>query len=117
MRLINADALIKFFKENSNGDYTEWFLDNIEDAIKYAPTIQRDGWVSVDDRLPEIKDDSVLAHFENGSIESVHIQDYFKPITNGFDDDGNQIYTLWYLHSAPIVTHWQPLPAAPTDKE
>jgi hypothetical protein len=49
MRLIDADALIKYFKENSNGDYTEWFLENIEDAIKDAPTVQREGWVSLTD--------------------------------------------------------------------
>lgn len=43
MRLIDADSLIKCFKENSNGDYTEWFLENIEDAIKDAPTVEREG--------------------------------------------------------------------------
>lgn len=70
-------------------------------------------WISVDDRLPELKDDSVLAHFENGSIETIHIEDFFKTITNGFDADGNQLYTKWYLHHEPKVTHWQTLPAAP----
>jgi hypothetical protein len=46
MRLIDADALLEYFKDNSNGDYTEWFLENIEDAIKDAPTVQREGWMS-----------------------------------------------------------------------
>lgn len=70
-------------------------------------------WISVEDRLPELKDDSVLAHFENGSIETIHIEDYFKPITNGFNANGEQIYTKWYLHHNPLVTHWMPLPTPP----
>lgn len=108
MRLIDADALL----ENV---YTFMDGEEVINIITNAPTVQRDGWVSVEDRLPELKDDSVLAHFENGSIETVHIEDYFKPITNGFDEDGNQIYTKWYLHSNPLVTHWKPLPEPPKE--
>jgi hypothetical protein len=69
-------------------------------------------WISVDDRLPELKDDSVLGYFaDNGSIETIHIEDYFKYITNGFDKNGTQLYTRWYLHQ--VVTHWMPLPPPP----
>jgi hypothetical protein len=71
------------------------------------------GWVSVEDRLPESKDDGVLVHFENGSIETVHIQDYFDDITAGLDDDGNQMYAKWYNSHNPRVTHWQALPPPP----
>ncbi len=67
-------------------------------------------WVSVDERLPELKDNSVLAYFDHGSIDMVHIQDYFAPITNGVVD-GEQQYTCWYLKQG--VTHWQALPPAP----
>lgn len=73
----------------------------------------QDNWISVDDRLPEIKDDSVIAHFSNGSIETVHIEDNFKDITCGFDDHGNQLYTQWYLSAG--ITHWQPLPTPPKE--
>ena len=73
-------------------------------------------WISVDDRLPESKDDSVLAYFsENGGIDMVHIQDYFDDITNGVDDDGNQLYTKWYISQG--VTHWMPLPQPPEASE
>lgn len=113
MRLIDADALLEAI--GNTWEYANPM--SIIDLITNAPTIQREGWVSVEDRLPELKDDSVLAHFENGSIETVHIEDYFKPITAGYDTEGNQIYTKWYLHHIPKITHWQPLPAAPTETE
>lgn len=69
-------------------------------------------WISVEDRLPEIRDDSVLAYFENGSIETIHIQGFFEDIGNGIKN-GVQQYTKWYLHSNPKVTHWMNLPEPP----
>ena len=72
-------------------------------------------WVDVNDDLPESSDDSVIVYFsETGSIETVHIQDYFDDITNGFDDNGDQLYTKWY--KSQKVTHWMPLPPAPVGK-
>jgi hypothetical protein len=69
-------------------------------------------WINVEDRLPELKDDSVLGYFaDNGSIETIHIEDYFKDITDGFDEKGKQLYTKWYLHQR--VTYWMPLPPPP----
>ena len=69
-------------------------------------------WISVDDGLPELKDDSVLGYFSNnGSVEMIHIEDYFQDITDGFDENGQQVYTKWYLHQA--ITHWMPLPLPP----
>ena len=72
-------------------------------------------WISVKDRLPESKDDSVLAFFgEQRSIDMVHIQDYFDDITDGLDENGNQRYTKWYIHQG--VTHWMPLPEPPKEE-
>ena len=67
-------------------------------------------WISVKDSLPISKDASVLVHFANGSIESVHIQYYFDDITNGCID-GVQQYSKWYITAE--VTHWMPLPEPP----
>lgn len=70
-------------------------------------------WISVDDRLPELCDDSVLAVFPNGGIDMVHIEDYFLDITCGFDEQGEQMYTKWYISQG--VTHWMPLPDPPVN--
>ncbi|HFG7032431.1 DUF551 domain-containing protein [Acinetobacter baumannii] len=70
-------------------------------------------WISVEDQLPEIADASILAHFQSGSIETVHIEDWFKDITSGVDDDGNQRFTKWYLKASNTITHWMPLPEPP----
>ncbi len=71
------------------------------------------GWISVNERLPEIRDDSVLAYWQgNGGMDMVHVEDFFGDITNGRDENGNQKYTKLYLSHG--ITHWQPMPEAPT---
>ena len=68
-------------------------------------------WIKCKDKLPELKDDNVLAYFsETGSIETVHIEDYFQDITAG-RIDGVQMYTKWY--QTVNITHWMPLPIPP----
>lgn len=70
-------------------------------------------WISVEDRLPEICDASVLVYFpQYQSIDMVHIEDYFKDITAGIVD-GVQQYTKWYI--AQGVTHWMQLPEVPNE--
>lgn len=72
-------------------------------------------WIKCSERLPELKDDSVLAYFGNGGIDMVHIEDYFGDITAGVDIDGKQLYAKWYLRQG--ITHWQPLPEPPGESE
>lgn len=72
-------------------------------------------WISVEEKLPEITDASVLAHFQNGSIETVHIEDWFKDITDGLDEAGIQTFTKWYLKASNTITHWMSLPEAPIE--
>ncbi len=71
------------------------------------------GWISVNERLPEIRDDSVLAYWQgHGGMDMVHVEDFFGDITNGRDENGNQKYTKLYISHG--ITHWQPMPEAPT---
>lgn len=45
MRLIDADALLEALKDN---DINDWFSkDFLFETITNAPTVQREGWVSV----------------------------------------------------------------------
>ena len=70
-------------------------------------------WINVESRLPELADDGVLVYFSStGAVETVNIEDYFRPITDGLDESGNQKYVLWATSQG--VTHWMPLPEPPT---
>jgi hypothetical protein len=81
-------------------------------------------WIRCSERLPELKDDSVLAYADGtsvhagdhawpkGGMDMVHIQDYFGDVTCGVDPAGTQLYTQMYLSRG--VTHWQPMPVPPT---
>lgn len=105
---IKAGAYIEVDKANYYGFSSTKQLEAFRQAV-IADFVSKQ-WISVEDALPELEDDSVIAYFSNnGSIEMVHIQDSFKDITNGFDDEGNQLYTKWYLSQS--ITHWMPLPA------
>ena len=68
--------------------------------------VRMTAWNACEDELPALFDGSVLVHFANGSIETVHVEDYFKEIRNGVDENGEPKWSRWYLHSDPAVTHW-----------
>ncbi|HAV5336646.1 TPA: DUF551 domain-containing protein [Acinetobacter baumannii] len=90
-------------------------IDRLRAELEKAKAQAVPEWISVDVKLPEIADASVLAHFQNGSIETVHIEDWFKDTTSGFDEAGNQTFTKWYLKASNTITHWMPLPEAPIE--
>ena len=73
-------------------------------------------WIPCTESIPELSDRLVLVYFsETGSIETVHVEDYFAPITAGFDENGNQKYARWYEDLK--VTHWMELPGPPITKD
>lgn len=65
---------------------------------------------SAEDILPTIGDYSVLVVFENGSKETVHVEDFFGDITSGMNEDGSQRYSKWYIGHNPKLTHWAYIP-------
>ena len=89
---------------------------NITNELAKFAELQQTQWIACNTELPKLGDYSVLVYFsENESIDMVHVEDYFKDITAGHDEKGNQAYTKWYMWQK--VTHWMPLPSPPTDKE
>lgn len=76
------------------------------DAIREL--IQAGRWISVDDAIPALGDYSVLARFPNGSEETIHVEDYFKDITNGLSESGEQLYSKWYKGQG--ISHWRSIP-------
>ena len=61
-------------------------------------------WISIEEKLPQLGDYSVLIWFENGAWGMAHVEDWFGDITNGLDENGVQKYTKWYLEQG--ITHW-----------
>lgn len=70
-------------------------------------------WKRCLEEEPPLGDYSVLMHFGNGSIETVHVEDYFRPISDGVDDDGRPVFTKWWMRHEPPCTHWMELPEPP----
>lgn len=70
-------------------------------------------WKKCTEGIPPLSDRGVLVYFsETKSVESVHVEDFFKPITAGKDPDtGNQLFTRWYESQG--VTDWMELPDQP----
>lgn len=114
----NAQAVQQSFDIGRLQDRITELLDERQDLYAQINNDQAvPEWISVKDKLPEITDASVLAHFQNGSIETVHIEDWFKDITDGLDEDGRQKYTKWYLKASNTITHWAPLLMPPIEAE
>lgn len=92
MRLVEADALLEALADkfaSVNG--------NIIELITNAPTVEREGWVSVEDRLPK-EYEYVLTYTNKNKVEI---------------DKLLKAYGWESTHD--IVTHWMPLPAAPKE--
>lgn len=97
MRLIDADALLEALKQVLNENNQSHA--HIFNVVTNAPTVQREGWVSVEDRLPEIGENVLLF---NGNILTGEYtrNEFFKSICDN------------YIYGA---THWQPLPSSPKE--
>ena len=118
MRLIDADALLEAMNNarkfgNIHKDIKEEFKDmpevllrnsltsnEIIALINYAPTVPCEGWISVEDNPPERIEGMKILCYGNGYIFECEYEDGY-----------------WINIGGEDFTHWQPLPAAPTDKD
>lgn len=99
MRLIDADALLEAVIKIYGDNHAPQGIVNL---IANAPTIQREGWVSVEDRLPELEGKEYLVY---GKCTD----DYYRiDIAN---------FWMGKFEKTNQPTHWQPVPAAPTETE
>lgn len=101
MRLIDADTLSKAIHKIYGDNHAPQGIINL---ITNAPTIQREGWVSVEDRLPEFT-----------CCVDIFCKDRYTGVLFSVDD--NCFYDPYTDCTYDGVTHWQPLPAAPTETE
>lgn len=126
MRLVDADALksaiqsdfdVALYKISSgDAEFLQFVLDDIDDSPAIDPA-KHGRWISVEDRLPEIKEhhvsDTVLVWCANEELMAfTELEEtFFGGVIFGIerplpDDD-----------ERPEVTHWMPLPEPPTEKE
>ena len=94
-----------YFNNTYAFDGNEYVL--IKDAV--SKWNQRaDGWISVNERLPE-EDVDVLVNVWYAKSNNVHI-DYL--IASGDEITGHE----WNSYATDCVTHWRPLPAPPKEE-
>ena len=75
--------------------------------------VRMTAWNECADELPALHDGGILVYFAaNDAVDLVNCEDYFREITAGLDENGNQKWTRWYLSQG--VTHWALVPAPPT---
>ena len=108
-RLIYAEHAMSRIKEETrfySGTYAE-----IERAIDTAPTIDPESmrpeeeWISVKDRLPQVKGEYVL-------IYDSHHRNIYKAWYVG---DIDVWFSNEYLPQFINITHWMPLPKPPKE--
>ena len=86
--------------------------DAVLALLAAPPTAQAEGWIRVDERLPE-PDGPVLAH--NGKWTGVAAWmsgEYLEPLERWQDEHREFIEMM-----GPAITHWMPLPPPPTSAE
>lgn len=114
MRLIDADALLKRYDETHEGE-----PGNARKLIENAPTV--DGWISVKDRLPELRQTDDLDI--DGSRMNFKLSDFVLVYTDGkidigqLEDDGEGPMWLINLWQKVEISHWMPLPEPPKEGE
>lgn len=119
MYMIDKDAVLNMIDINiephTHGAWDSGYnvaLSEMREKIKQMPTVEAEpdnGWISVDDRLPEIKEhyrsELVICYSPDGEHE--YLFDYYE--MNGL---GQGCFTA-EKYFGITITHWQPLPKPP----
>jgi len=94
----------------------EFMLNQLPDQASAG-----DGWISVDDRLPERVCENVIVFCEGGKIDKTMYQEgrfkYLKETRYSRKNQGKLSGYFELAHEYGYkITHWQPLPNPPSDK-
>lgn len=77
-------------------------------------------WINVNERLPNDRQQVLIAHCEGVVMQAEYQYRYVKSPHSELEyrfwtPEGNQIYDVKTEY--PAITHWMPLPIAPTMQE
>lgn len=116
MKLIDADALKAYIKENG------YVYANTLDTF---PAAEVGKWISVEDRLPKKEGEYLCATRLFSHLMSIHVLGFSKNLSKVSKYDlGDHKHAGWYSYDSEYgyysyddVTHWMPLPELPKEEE
>lgn len=128
MRLVDADAQLEWLNMLSHevrADEKLVELDKVRDIVTGSPTIAVPQWISVEDRLPEIKGRYLVAvkrMARSGSYVALvrwskNLQAMDKYEFPGKDRPGWWMGDSDGFWEVTNVTHWMPLPEQPKEDD
>lgn len=106
LALQTTNGEIDWTTTNSHG----WGPVLLSEITRLAERVREQGWISVEDRLPEVPDRHI-------SVEVVMFDGY--EVECGFYGNGERFWTHdghGDFDQHPSVTHWMPLPAPLTEE-
>lgn len=110
----------EFYKEyfGVNEIFMEGRKDNktvLEFAAAYAHQSRDEGWISVEDRLPDV-DEPVILLLGDGSVTSGNREFHYE-YANSEHTNSENYYDAYEGIFTDDVTYWQPLPPPPVKDE
>lgn len=107
--MTNEEAIQRLAKLRDS--FLDVYANYEADVMDYAiSALERDGWISVDERLPEV-DEKVLTFARNKYDGS-----WFMDITSWTGVKNHDEYKFWGYGDSMKVTHWMPLPEPPKEE-
>ena len=113
IKAVDLSEIEKIFNkyEGTNGWASILCLE-LRELLDRSPSVsddvRKDAWISVEDRLPPLNGDEVLAYRDDDDWIVICL---FMDIGFAYFSEQEEQYV-----TAHAITHWQPLPAPPLDK-